>query len=180
MAKNPRSMNCGVWVWTGSSAKFILCVEVPAGTSEEFVTNCCDKNGCIIEIIGQLFVNDSVQFLGVPDQASASGLPLICNLLDHVEATGLQSGNSSNQDWGCRSNDDCIMSNFSWGASVNPCPDYLPLSPVIPRAARRRVCDDFLHYRHQERLWRQYNRRNILVNFWVHCKGENRDGLVTQ
>ena len=43
-------------------------VEVTDGTVGEFVTNYLDKNGRRIQIIGQLSVNDSAQFLGVPDQ----------------------------------------------------------------------------------------------------------------
>ena len=63
-------------------------VEVTAGTVGEFVTDYLAENGCIIQIIGQLSVNDSVQFLSVPDQGRGSGLLFICNLMDRIEAIG--------------------------------------------------------------------------------------------
>ena len=70
-------------------------VEVPAGTVGDFVTNYLDENGCQIKIIGQLSVNDSVQFLGLSDQAWGSGLLFVANLLAHVESTGWESDFSS-------------------------------------------------------------------------------------
>ena len=51
-------------------------VEVISGTIREFVTDYLAKNGRRIQNIGQLYVNDSVQFLGVPAQAWGRGLPL--------------------------------------------------------------------------------------------------------
>ena len=55
-------------------------VEVIAGTVGEFVTNYLAENGRIIQIIGQLSINDSVQFLDVPAQAWGDGFPFLCNL----------------------------------------------------------------------------------------------------
>ena len=47
-------------------------VEVPSGTVRDFVTNYLAENVRRIQIIGQLSVNESVQFLGVPDQGKGS------------------------------------------------------------------------------------------------------------
>ena len=63
-------------------------IEVPAGTVEEFVTNYLAENGRQIEIIGEIHINNSIQFLGFSDQAWGSGLPFISNLLAQVQATG--------------------------------------------------------------------------------------------
>ena len=72
------------------------------------------------------------------------------------------------------------MKSFAWGASVNPCPYYLPRVKINPCAAQRRAQDNFLHLRRQFHLWQQYNRRNTLVNPWVCCQGQDKDGPVTQ
>ena len=48
-------------------------VEVPAVTVREFVTNYLAENGRRIQIIGQLSINNSVQFWGVPAQAWVCG-----------------------------------------------------------------------------------------------------------
>ena len=114
------------------------------------------------------------------DQFGGSGFPFICNLLARVEATGWVIGKYSNQDWGGRFKNDYSMKKIAWGASIDPRPAYLPWSPVKPRATRRCVRDDFCRRSRQECLWCQYNWRNNLVNTWVHCRDDDRDGPVTQ
>ena len=84
-------------------------VEVPTGTAVEFVTDYLAGNGRRINIIRQLYVNDSVQFLGLSDQAWGSGLLFITNLLAHVESTGWGSYNNSNQSWVGRFNNANII-----------------------------------------------------------------------
>ena len=74
-------------------------VEVIAGTVGEFVTNYPSENGCRIQIIGQISVKDSVQFLGVPGHGGGSGLKFIYNLQSPVEATGRGSENYYKQEW---------------------------------------------------------------------------------
>ena len=98
-------------------------VEVTAGTVVEFVTNDLAENGRRIKIKGQLSVNNSIQFLCLSNQSWESGFPIICNLMAHVEATGWESGNYSNQGWGGRFNNANIITNDSWVDSVSPCPD---------------------------------------------------------
>ena len=72
------------------------------------------------------------------------------------------------------------MTNVAWGASIDPRLDYLMWSPVNPCAAQCRVRDNFLCHRRKERRWYKYDRRNPLVNSWVHCRDNDRDGPVTQ
>ena len=138
------------------------------------------ENGCIIDIIGQLSVNDSVQFFGLSDQAWGSGFPFIFNVMACVGGTGWFSGNYSNQEWGWGFNNANRVTNVSWGAYVDPCPDYLPWSSVNTHATQRSIRDEFLGCRRQERLWHQYNKRNPLVNPRVHQRGKDGDSPVTQ
>ena len=144
------------------------------------MTDCLAENGRRIQIIRQLSINNSIQFLGVPNQGRGSGLLFIFNLQARVEATGWVSANYSNKDWGGGIFNANIITNVAWSDSVDPLLAYLPRSSINPRAARHRVRDEFLRRRHQERLWCQYNWRNPLVNPWVHPQDDNRDGLVTK
>ena len=71
--------------------------EFIAGTFREFLIDYLAENGRRIQIIGQLSINDSIQFLGVLDQSQGRGLPFPCNLQSSSEATGWGSGHTSNQ-----------------------------------------------------------------------------------
>ena len=88
-------------------------VEITAGTVGEFVTDYLAEDGCRIEIIGQLSVNDSIHFFGVLGQVGRIVLPFIFNLLDPVEATGWGSGKYSNQEWGGSLNKTNSMTNVA-------------------------------------------------------------------
>ena len=154
--------------------------EVLAGTVREVFTNYIAENGCQIMIVGQPSVNNSVQFLGLSDQAWGSGLPFISNLLVYIKTTWWGSYNNSNQKWGGHFKDANIITNVTWGASVEASPANLPRSTGHPRAARHCVRDDFLCRRRQKHLWRQYNWRNPLVNTRFFRQGQNRDGSITQ
>ena len=61
-------------------------VEVSAGAVEKFVTDYLAKNECQINIIRQLSINDSVQFLVFSDQSWGTIIPFICNHRDCVKA----------------------------------------------------------------------------------------------
>ena len=98
------------------------------------MTNYLAENGRLIDIIGQLSVNDSVQFLGLSDQSWGSGLLFIANLLAQVKYTGWGSANNYNQNHGVRFNNANSIENVAWGASIYSCPAYLPQSPVNPCA----------------------------------------------
>ena len=110
----------------GHEVHSIARVEVTYGTVGEFVANYLSENGRLIDTIGQISINDSVQFLGFTDQAWGSGLPFIFNLLSRVEATGWGIVNYPNQDWVGGFNDAYSMTNVTWGASIDPRPAYLP------------------------------------------------------
>ena len=155
-------------------------VEVPAVTVGDFVTEYLAENGRIIHIIGQISINDSVQFLGVSDQAWGLEFPFLCNLQAPVEATVRRSENYFNQYWGGSMFDTNIIINVAWGGSTYASPANSPWSLVNPRASARRIRDDFLCLRCQERLKHYYNWHNNRINIRVHCQDDDREGLVTQ
>ena len=111
-------------------------VEVPDGSVRERVTNYLAKNRRQIEIIEKNYVNNSVQFMGLYNQAWGSGLLRISNLLVHVDSTGWGSSNNSNQKKGGQFNNANIITNFAWRPSVDAHTDYLPCSPVNTCASR--------------------------------------------
>ena len=115
-----------------------------------------------------------------PTKPGEVGCRFFCNPLDQVEETGWGSGNYSNKYWGGGFNNSNSITNVSWGAYVDPCPDYLPWSSVNTHATQRSIQDEFLGCRRQERLWHQYNKRNPLVNPRVHQRGKDGDSPVTQ
>ena len=138
-------------------------VEIRDETVGEFVTNYLAENGRRIAIIGKISVNVSFQFFGLSYQDWGSGFPYITNLLDQVEATGWGISKNPNQIWGGFKNANRII-NSAWGASIDASSNNSPQSPGRPHAARCRIHNNFLHIRHQERLWRQFNHSNPLVH----------------
>ena len=117
------------------------------------MTDYLAENGRRTQIIGKIYINNSVQFLGVPAQAWGHGLPFIRNLQAPAEATWWESGNYSNQDCGGSMLDASSIKNVTWGASAEASTDNFPRIPVNPHAAQHCVCDNLLCRRHQERLW---------------------------
>ena len=122
-------------------------VEVISGNVRKFVTNYLAENGRIIQTIGQLSINDSVQFWGVLVQSWVRGFPFLSNLKAPAEDTVWVSGHS-NKNWGGRKLEANSITNDAWGASVDPRPDYLPRSLVNSCAATHCVSDDFLCQRY--------------------------------
>ena len=96
--------------------------EVLDGTFGDFVTDNLAENGFLIPIIGQLSVNDIVQFLGLSDQSWGNGLSFITNLLAHAEATGWVSFNNSNQNW---------VGGSTIPIALKMSPGLLTLTPVL-------------------------------------------------
>ena len=132
-----------------------------------------------IQIIGKLSINVSVQFLGVPAQAWGHGFPFQ-NVQPTNKATGWEIFHTPNQNWRGSRFGPYRMANLNWSDSIDPCPEYFPQSPVNPRSACCRIRDDLLFCRSRERLRRPSNWRNPIVNPWVHCQDNNREGPVTQ
>ena len=127
-------------------------VEVNSRTVGDFVTNYLAENGRRIKIIGQLYTNDSVQFLGFPVQSCGTVMPFIYTLQAPCELIGWGIANNYNQKWGGNIFDSNSIRNVACGASIHSRSDYFSRSPVNPRSARRRVHNNFLCRRHQYRL----------------------------
>ena len=72
------------------------------------------------------------------------------------------------------------IKNVAWGASFEPHLAYLPRIPVNPCTAARRVRGDFLTPRRLKNLTTPSNRRNHVVNPWVHFREDDRERPVTQ
>ena len=147
---------------------------------EEFTTNYLVKNGFRVLIIGQLSINESVQFLGIPNFVRGSGLSLIENLQAPTDPTGCVHANTSNQKWVVIPGGPYIMWSVAWGSTIPARLDSMPRSPVNLCAAARRVRDDFLHRRRRECMRIPTTSCNYIVNPRIHCRGDDWEGPVTQ
>ena len=101
-------------------------VEVVSGTIREFVTNYLPENGQKIQIIRQLSINNSVQFLGVPYQAWGFGLLFLSNLQAPAEATGWVIRNYTNHDFRRSMLGANIITNIACGTYIDASPANLP------------------------------------------------------
>ena len=138
-------------------------VDILAGTVREFVTKYLSENERCYQIIDELLIYGSVQFIGL-SQIWGSGLLHIVNLQAHIEAKGWCSSSNGNPDpgtscsitvteiWGERFIHSTVNFSGNRDGSVNDSPDYFLRSPNIPRVARRRVRKDFLCCRRHYRL----------------------------
>ena len=159
-----------------------MSVEISAGTVGEFVTEYLSENGRCNQIIGELSINVSVQMFGL-SQIFGRGLPYIVNLRAHIEATGRVR--SSNWDpgsgtpgsgvatviWGVIFYHSTVNWSVHWDGYVNASPADLLWSPICPRVSQIGIHEDFLHRRHQQRLWCQFNQGNN----WVCQRRQDRD-----
>ena len=155
-------------------------VEVGAGTVGEFTTNYLAENGRRIPIIGQLCINGSIQFLGIPDFFRGSGLSFIEKLKSPTDSTGWGHGDTSNKNWGVMPGGAYINDTVSWGTNILAHPSYIYRSLVNPRNDVHRVRDDLLCHRRCERMRSPTTSRNPIANLSIHHCGDDREGPVTQ
>ena len=155
-------------------------VEVVSGTMGKFTIDYLSENGRSIQIIRQLSINDSVQFLRIPDFVGGIGLSFLPNLKYPVESIVWGNGGTSNHNWGGSSFGLYITISVSRGASIDPRPDYLLQSLINSRAAARSIRDNFLCCRRQECFRSPSNICNPILNPWVHRQDDGREGLVNQ
>ena len=88
--------------------------------------------------------------------------------------------NTSSQNWVVSLRGPYSNVTVTWGSNVPLCTDYAPRSPENPRAAARRVCDDFRRLRRCELMRRLSISCNLIVNLRFNFRGDDREGLVTQ
>ena len=94
-------------------------VEVGAGPVGEFTTNYLARNGHRITIIGQLSINRSVQFLGIPDFVRGSGFSFIPSLQATTDTTGLWHGVTFNNNWIVSPGGPYSNTSVAWGTTVS-------------------------------------------------------------
>ena len=146
----------------------------------EFTTDHLAENRRRIPIIGQLSINSSVQFLGIPDFSRGSGLSFLPNLQAPTDPTGCVNGGTYNNNWEVRPGGPYSNTSVTWDTTVPACPDYMPMSLVNPRATTRRVRNDLLCCRCHGCMRIPSTSRNTIVNPRIHRRGDDREGPVTQ
>ena len=107
-------------------------------------------------------------------------MSFIENLQAPTEPTGWGHGDTSNQNWGFMPGGGDSNAVVAWGTNVPICTAYIPISPVNPHAAARRVRDDFLCSRRFERMRIPTTNCNHIFNPSIHSCGDNWEGPVTQ
>ena len=95
----------------------------------------------MIPILGQISINGSVEYLGIPDFHSTGGLFWADNLLAPRYTWG-EGGNTTNQNWGIQSGVTYGSVDVPWSRPIPACPGYVPRSPENARAAARHICDN--------------------------------------
>ena len=73
-------------------------VDAGAGVVGEFSSNYLTESGIRVPILGQIFINGSVEYLGIPDFQRTGGPFWDENLLDPCFSWG-DSGTTTNQNW---------------------------------------------------------------------------------
>ena len=151
-------------------------VDILPGTDGLFITEYLNNDGRRIRIIGKYFVNGSVQFTGFPEDWG-SNLPYISitYILDTNIGRGWKGTYSTSS-----------TATIIWGITINTSTDNSPRSTLHSCVVYSRYCDDFLHYRHLEFLWRLYNpsdeynsRLNVRNNDRFRGKNQHRDFLMS-
>ena len=114
-------------------------VDVGAGVVGHFSSDYLTSNGRIIPIIGQVSINGSVEYLGIPDFQRTGGPMWVDNLLDTFYNRGYSG--IPNQNWPLSQPRNVSV---PWRGAVPAFPDYMPpWSPENVRSPARRVCDDW-------------------------------------
>ena len=158
-------------------------VEVGAGTVGEFTTNHFAENGHIIRIIGQLYINGSVQFLGITNFFWNSGLLFILKNQAPTVPSGWGNSDTTNRNWGVIPGRP--YRNVELPGVVLSLPIWIiclgvPLTCALLHDAAQCVCDDFLCLRCRMHMRIPTNSRNPIVNPRIYCRGDNWEGPVTQ
>ena len=142
-------------------------IDIPDWSVGEFITEYLSKNGRCNRIIGEIPINGSVQFIGIPE-IWGSGFPFIDNTRAPGAIRGRESTGSTNY--------------FErWGSSIHISPTNSLRIPLWSRLVQNCICDYFLHHRRLERLWFLHNSRTdeqgrmiVRVNIWVCQRQKNR------
>ena len=146
----------------------------------QLTTNYLAGNGRRIPIIGQLYINRSVQFWGIPDFVRISVLSFIENLQAPTVVTGWVHANISNQNWLVIPGGPYSIYIFPWVSNSPACSSYIPRSTEKPRSAIRRVRYELFCQSRRERMRSPTTSLNTIVNRRVHHCGDDWEGPVDQ
>ena len=94
----------------------------------QFVNNYFAENGCRNPIIGQVYINGSVQFLGIPNFVRNSGLWCIENLQAPTVPTGWGNAKTPNRTWRVIPGGPYSMWSVPWVSIGTASPAYMPRS----------------------------------------------------
>ena len=118
-------------------------VDVSAGFFEEFATDYLTKSWCRVHMFGRNFINESVEWLGVPDFHRTDGPAWTANILAHHPSWG-DRGSSTNPNWVSKSGGYSGGVSISWNFPVHVLPVYHRRFSENTRTPACRVCDDLL------------------------------------
>ena len=103
-------------------------VDIGAGTVGQFSSHYLAENGRIIPILGQISINGSVIFLGIPNLHRTSEPMFTENLLASHDTTGWGDGGTSIQNWPVLPGGTYSNVSVPWCGAVPACPACMPRS----------------------------------------------------
>ena len=121
------------------------CIEIPAGTAGEFVTDYISENGRRNQIIGELPINGIVQFIRI-SEIWGSRLPFITDprvpdcfsvwVCTGAAISNVNPGSSTvTGSWGGSFAHPTVNWSVNWIGSVNTSPADFPRSTICPHIA---------------------------------------------
>ena len=134
------------------------------------------ENGRRILILGQVIINGSFKYLGIPKFQKTSGPMWADNRLDPRSSWGY--GDTYNQTWGVQTGGPYINVAMSWGTTIPAPYAYMNWSQESPRVSVHRVCDDFRRARHRKLDCRRSRSSNPVINTRFNRRGYDWDVLV--
>ena len=168
------------WMWCLGSDSVtretyqISQLEVGDVTMGKFIKNFIYENRRRISIIVQLYINGSVQLLGIPTFVINSGLSFIKNLQAPTVISGWGGTNTPNQNWGVIPGRYYSNVAFTWGSNTSYRLYCMPRSLENPRAAARRVRDELCCQGRRDFMQRHSTSCNPIVNTRIHRCGDDQ------
>ena len=118
-------------------------VDVGSGFVGEFATDYLTPNWRRVPMFGRNSINESVEWIGVPDFLSKYGPSSTLNLLDPYDSWG-DRGSSTNPNWGSSSGGHSDVVSILWNRPARVLSVYHRRIFENTRSAARCACDDIL------------------------------------
>ena len=128
----------------------------------KFLSDYLTENGYRIPIIGQIFINGNVEYLGIPDFHRTSGPMWADNLLAPYYIWG--DGGTTKQNWLVHPEGPYSNVAMAWGTTIPARTTYMPMSPDNLCAAACHVHDNFCRERRREIDFRGSRSCNPVAN----------------